>query len=496
MPYPIIYNLPIPSDILIAVGIIATIHGVLTLIVAIPCYYGVDTNMIDRTCNRNFKISEKEFIFHMRWYVVKLVRDFNKLFRLHKCDLKIIFRICATIISFIIVSLLVVLNKLSLGYFVMHKAEILTCRLCYVFHCSSYHLVFWKSILKAILYIISASYCIISTVAFWAFLQLVAKIFITSAVFIGTHSNFFASHLGIFLPMIHFCRQLLNSFTNEKDLLRQDILDLRQEIEKEITDYKKSDHGSLEIYFVMTCQGINVDLPDRLIGLRSVIKKELEKVILQNEDVLQFKEQKLIVEFDDFHRDPFDRKLYKVRFSRYDHDLDHLRQYISQELMNQQEATIHSLIKQFYYDITNTSNADIAIPKEIYNYLLYEIPKVSTSLWQLTWCLGMILLISLCFGLAAASFHHIRETNILSDALSGTLLSYMTMLISVKYFSEGQGQETERKNHLKRVILQYIHGYTFFYTRGKVVSPFTQLIELFCGRTLSPKNKEMAVTFV
>ncbi|RDD42949.1 hypothetical protein TrispH2_004921 [Trichoplax sp. H2] len=495
VPYPTIYDTPFPWPIVLSFLTFAGVYALLTIIIILPIFHCGKKEFENSLRYKNqsvIKYSEKEYAFRLLWYMDKLFSYIAHLVTGNIFDLHLWWKIVSTLIIAILCSPFALIDKLSLQYYAFRKADIFTCILCDRFHCSGYKLSHPKALLKAIIYIISVGYCVISVIGIWASIQVFVRILITSTAFIMSHSNFFSSYLAIGFPFIYFIKQVFESYSAEKMTLSQIIFEVREDVENEIDEFLSSDEGKFDIRFIVSDKGVQVDLPVRLENLRDFITQKMELLTYEYDTDLRFEEQTIIVIYKLSKADDEGHKNYDIVFSRFNSYLHDLRLKINEELSQQNKAELQEQLIQVYYDIKDefTNEGDVGVPMEIYNYIAYQAPKISTSSWQMFGRILTIALIGVCFVLAVASFYNIDRINALSDALSGTILSYITMVASMSYVASGGIEEHKRRMLVKKHILDYICGYRFFYTRGNTFNPCTQLYQSLHWYKLLKKSKE------
>ena len=496
IPYPTIANQQFPLIVTIAYFTAAGFYALLTLFVIIPIFHCDNKDFENSILKRNQKISqysEKECIFRLTWYIEKLLGYIVYLFTHNICDLHVWWRIISTFTVIILSIPFALINKLSLQLYVFRRADIFAYILCNRFQCGGYKLSHSKAILKAIIYILCGAYSVMSILGIWLFLQLLVRVFITSTSFVMSHSNFFSSYLAIGFPFLYFVKQAVGSYSQEKMLLSQIIFDVRDDVEAEIDNFLSCDEGQLIIRFITTDKGIRVDLPVKLHDLQDFITLKLESLSFDYHAEFRYEEQIIEVNYKLLKVDEEGNKDYDITFSRFNDQLSDLGDKINQQFKQQGKEELKLKLVQVYYDIKDEvdNEGDVGVPMTIYNYIAYTAPKVATSTWQLMGRLFNITLIGMCFLLAVASFYNIDQINSLTNAVSGTILSYVTMVVSMNYAASG-GIEDHKKRHLvKTHMVNYSLGYRFFFTRGSTFNPCTQMYESIHWHKLSKKSMEI-----
>ncbi|EDV25863.1 uncharacterized protein TRIADDRAFT_55378 [Trichoplax adhaerens] len=470
LPIPVLHQLPFPYEMYTVFLIIGITFGCLTIIALIPvvhCGGEEAENSIAYRDEKILKYTEREFIFRLSWYVGKLSKTLRQLTQ-NVCDIQTWWKFITMLIVLLCCAPFAIINKLSLEYYAFRKADVITYRLCQKFHCHSKKLSHSKAFIKAAVYIISVLYCSVEMFLIWSVLQLLIRILITSTAFIIAHSNFFSAYLAPSFPFIYFTRQALQGYSADKILLSKNILDLQDEIQSDIDDYLSNDDGQMEILFIVTPKGVEVDLPIRLENLREVIRARLELLAMECDTEFRYEQQCIFVKFQLDKIDENGSKIYDVEFSRFNNDLNDLRQKIMVELSDQHVDALQLSLKPFYYNVKSTSdeNTEVGIPIEFHRYLSNHAPRLAANFSQLITRVIAIACIAACFITAVASFNIINNITTLSNTLSGTVISHVTMMASMAYLTDAALNDDQKQNILKKYIMDYILGYNFFYTRA------------------------------
>ncbi|RDD36200.1 hypothetical protein TrispH2_012031 [Trichoplax sp. H2] len=501
LPVPVLHQLPFPILAYRAFLILGIIYGCLTIIVIIPIFHCGGKQAEKAIAYRNEKIlkyTEKEFNFRLVWYFDKLVTATKQLCCDFFCNIDSWWKFLSLFVVVLCSAPFAIINKLSLEYYAFRKADIIAYRLCKKFHCHSKHVPHSKAIIKAILYVISVLFCVLSMFLIWSTLQLIVRILITSIAFLVAHSNFFSSYFAPGFPFLYFAKQAIQSYSGDKIALSKAILELQEEIKSEEDNYLSEDTGRMEILFIVTPKGVEVDLPIRLENLREMIRTRLELLTIECETEFRYEQQSIVVKFRQDGTDGNGEKIYSVKFSQFNDYLNDLRYKIEEELSHQQLHTLQFNLKPFYYDLHDEEGelTDVGIPIEFYNYLSYQASGLATSFGQLLSRIIAIATIGGCFITAVASFNIINNINSLSNALSGTILSFVTMMSSMSYFTSKDLSESQKQQVLKKYILDYILGYNFFYSRGKTLHPCLQFHQTFYSRRTVQDRKNSSPAIV
>ncbi|RDD35912.1 hypothetical protein TrispH2_012212, partial [Trichoplax sp. H2] len=292
--------------------------------------------------------------------------------------------------------------------------------------------------------------------------------------------------------------QALRGYSADKILLSKNILDLQDEIQSDIDDYLSNDDGQIEILFIVTPKGVEVDLPIRLENLREVIRARLELLAMECDTEFRYEQQCILVKFQLDKIDENGSKIYDVEFSRFNNDLNDLRQKIMVELSDQHVDALQLSLKPFYYNVKSTSdeNTEVGIPIEFYYHLSNHASRLTTTSRQVISRIFAIGCIATCFITAVASFNIINNITTLSNALSGTIISHITMMSSMAYLTDAALNDDQKQSLLKKYIMDYILGYNFFYTRGRTLHPCLQLYQSFYFRKQMRKKKVITLTVV
>ena len=253
-----------------------------------------------------------------------------------------------------------------------------------------------------------------------------------------------------------------------------------EQVQSDVEEYLSADKGKLEILFLITYKGVDVDVPIRLENLREAIRNKIESLARQHDTQFRHEEQSIIVTFKSDGVDSEGKIIYSVHFSRFNDELDDLRHKIVTELSHQQMSYLRMNLKQFYYDIHDDTLevTDVGIPIKFYDYLSNQATGLATSFRQLIMHIVATGVIAAFFLTAVASFNNIYNISSLANALSGTVLSYATMMTSMSYFTNNKLSDDEKQQLLKKYIMDYILGYTFFYCRGKTIQPLYSFYHL------------------
>lgn len=487
---PRIFYISSPIEIIQTVIPVICINGCLTIIVIIPIFHCGDLAVeYDIVCGdeKIMEFTEEHFVFRLKWLMDKWIKLASQLSDSWFRSIRLWLKFLALLIVIICYLPFAAVHKLSLGisHDAIRNTDIIAYRLFQTFNCEGKQLSYKKLMAKAILYLISSLYYLITMVFAWAFLQLLVRTFLTYIAFFAVHSKYFSAYIGPAVPFLYFAQQAIRGYSQEKVSLSKDIFELRDEIESEVEDYLKASEGHLEILFTMTSKGIDLDLPVRLENIRQVIQAKFTQLGIQHDTLFRGEQQSVFVQFKEYGIDIVGNKKYDIRFSRLDDQLNDLRQKVKEELSHQQQYQLRLKLKPFYHDFENaTSDAcEVGVPLKFYNYLYYRAPGLTLNFQNLLIRLITIASIALFFFTAVSSFSDMDNITVLTNALSGTLLSYIGMTISISHFTSNELDSQKHHEMLKKNIIDYILGYTFFYTRGKTIkSPRTLKQRLIYNR--------------
>ncbi|EDV25855.1 uncharacterized protein TRIADDRAFT_55359 [Trichoplax adhaerens] len=488
----------LPSQTFYIFCAIAAIYGSATLYIVIAIIFRYGNEEYERLFINKveaiFIYSESQLNRRFIKYIARWWFHFRQLFACRyfgrSCWLSL------TMLLEIILSIpFFLINKMSLYYYVFKKSEIIATRLCSKGYANPS---FRETIFRPTIYIATLIFYACSVVFLWITYQVIVRMIITSAAFVMANGTYFTSYIGIFMPFIYFLTQVLNSYAEEKLSIITDILKVREQVEAEGQKFQTKLYGKLAIYLhINEDLSMELDLPKILLPLRGEFEDIFKQLVSLYTCELKSEETQVILYYNikNYQQN-------KIVFSEYSFFLSKLNDQIVEILLSE-EARQNSLIPIYYEDHDiQTRKLQIAIPMDLYKYLSYHLPKLSTSPWQLVLRITIITVVGAIFYLAAASFNSLERLNSLGDAVSVFVLTYATMFLGLKYIAEDVKSE-KRQEAIKNYAIKYMKGYTFFYSRGISYNHCAQLSEIICSsddqdirlraNSTSRKNRRLTV---
>lgn len=474
-------SLILPSQTFFIFLIVASIYAVATLyiVIAIIMRYGNEEyeRLFINKVEAIFVYSESQlnrrfikYIGRWWWHFRQLIQC--RIYNRHTwLSLTMLLEIILTLPFFLI-------NKISLYYYIFKKSEIIATRLCR----KGYSDASWKeSLFRYTIYIATLIFYACSVVFLWVTYQVIVRMLITSAAFVMANGTYFTSYIGIFMPFIYFLTQVINNYAEEKLAIATDVLKVRKEVEMAGQRFKTKPQGKLCIYLhVNEDSSMEIDLPKILLPLKRDFIAIFNRLLSIFTCELKTEATEIVIYYNIKNS-----RQNKILFSEYSFYLSELKDKIIQILLSEQAR--QDSLKQIYYEDHDfhTKKIQVAVPMDLYKYVSYYLPKLSTSPWQLVLRITVITVVGAIFYLAAASFNSLERLNSLGDAVSVFVLTYATMFLGLKYIAEDIKTE-KRQEAIKDCIIKYMKGYTFFYTKGISYNHCTQLSEII----FSPNDRD------
>ncbi|RDD39959.1 hypothetical protein TrispH2_008794 [Trichoplax sp. H2] len=364
-------------------------------------------------------------------------------------------------------------------------SERLTLKLRKIYMPNSRKWPFINRILSFYLSFLCHLYSFMHLALLWISFQIVFRIIVSIIAFVITYSTYFTLAVVIGIPFIHYIVNLIKTYNKNCSMIPTRIIKVKDKVEDEMNALLNAKKGVLEVYLANGYDEIKIDVPAKLKDPKVMknLKKYISWILNQPHHQIFDGISKIVIQYE-IKTVNDNQKQTTVSLLQctngcencpYSQGFQQVKHCIENHLNINNSQDFIKWTKQVYFIHDDIAHHKlISIPSELYQYLRYYVPMISSSLWRLISSIILASGLLFIFVLTILLDYRTQLFSSLNSALAHVPNIYLATILSMNYLVATEIDEETIDRILIANIIQYRRGYRLFLERGIYFQPILQ----------------------